>query len=42
MQQNYVQHPTLKSVNEKCQSLMGGKLFSFGRTVFNETKNGQN
>ena len=27
-------HPALKSVNEKSQSLMGGKLFSFRRIVF--------
>ena len=38
MQQN-VQHPGLKPVKEKSQSLMDGKLFPFCSTVFNETKN---
>ena len=30
----YAQHPALKSVYEKSQSVMGGKLFSSYRTVF--------
>ena len=30
----YVQYYALKSVDEKSQSLMGGKLFFFYRTVF--------
>ena len=30
----YAQHPALKPVYEKSQSVMGGKLFSSYRTVF--------
>ena len=30
----YAQHSSLKSVDEKSQSIMGGKLFSSYRTVF--------
>ena len=30
----YAQHPALKSVHEKSQSVMAGKLFSSFRTVF--------
>ena len=30
----YVQHPALKSVYEKYQSVMGGQLFSSYRSIF--------
>ena len=33
-QRYYAQHPALKSVYGKGQSVIGGKLFSFNRTVF--------
>ena len=34
----YAQHPALKSVYGKCQSVIGGKLFSFYRTAFELAK----
>ena len=34
MQHKYAEHPALKSVDEKNQSVIGGKLFSFSRKVF--------
>ena len=34
LQLNYAQQHALKSVDEKIQSVMGGKLFLFCRTVF--------
>ena len=34
MQHKYAEIPALKSVDEKSQSVIGGKLFSFSRKVF--------
>ena len=36
----FVQHPALKSVKEKSHSVMGGKLFSSYRTVFELAQQG--